>query len=332
MTLPSDVRNVQMSLGFGMDVILHVGAHRTGTTTLQRFLKANSEHLAGEQIGFWGPDKTRDGLFSGLIKAPNRITDDDLRRGKRATGLIKIELERASQSGLHSVIISEENMIGSMENNINTRRLYSQTRARLERFQDGFGFQCARILLTTRSYDRYWASVLGYYIKAGHGLPSATVIDALAEQPVRWSRVIRDIAAAFPEAEIIVSPFEAMIGLPEHQLASLTGYTVPGPFQAGREWHNAGPDRAQLVRLLEDQGNGAADIARIGGGPGPWQPFNPAQVAVMRAAYGQDLAWLRAGADGMAIYIDSPEALSAIEGGTGQKRGPNHDKEHRRLG
>ena len=315
-----------------MDVILHVGAHRTGTTTLQRFLNANSAKLAEAQIGFWGPGRTRNGLFTGLVKAPNRLTDEDLKRGKRATGLIQIELERAALNNLHTVIVSEENMIGSMENNVNTRRLYAQTRARLERFRDGFSKHCARILLTTRSYERYWSSVLGYYIKTGHGLPPQNVVDALAEQPVRWSRIVRDISAVFPDAQIIVSPFEAMVGLPEHQLTSLIGSSVPGPFQAGREWHNASLDRAQLARLLADQGAEGRALDQLAGGGGAWLPFSDAQTAIMRAAYRQDLAWFRAGADGLAHYIDSPEALDLGNGAIGHGRGRQHEQEHRRLG
>lgn len=314
-----------------MDVTLHVGAHRTGSTTLQRFLNANRSGLLAARVAVWGPGKTRGGLFTGLIKAPNRITDDDLVRGKRATGLIRLELERARQDGTATLIVSEENMIGSMENNINMRCLYPQTRARMERFRDGFADECTRILLTTRCYDRYWASVLGFYIKNGHGLPPDSVIQALAEQPVRWMRVVRDLAAAFPDAEIIVSPFEAMVGLPEHQLTSLLGYAVPGPFVAGREWHNAGPDTAQLARLLADQGQHDAAKLRLRG-PGPWIPFDDTQIAQMRAIYAQDLAWFRAGADGLATYIDSPEALRLAQGATGQGREYEHDQIHRRLG
>ncbi len=315
-----------------MDVILHLGAHRTGSTTLQRFLSSNRGELTAEKVGYWGPTKTRGGLFTGLYKAPNRITNDDLKRGDRASGLIRIELQRAAEDGLKALIVSEENMIGSMENNINARRLYPDTRPRLERFRDGFADTCTRVLLTTRSYDRYWASALGFYIKTGHGMPGPDVTRALAEQPVRWSRIIRETAAAFSEAEIIVSPFEAMVGLPEHQLHSLLGYSVPGPFRSGREWHNAGPDRAQLSAMLKDQCADDSTLARLGGGAGPWQPFTQGQVAVMRSAYAQDLAWLRAGADGLATYIDSPEALVASKGLRSKRRGRSNEQEHRRLG
>jgi len=314
-----------------MDVTLHVGAHRTGTTTLQRFLEANRSHLAAQGIGVWGPRRTRDGLFAGLVKAPNRITVEDMKRGDRSTGLIRVELARAELAGLRHMIVSEENMIGSMENNVNLRRLYPHAKVRIERFAGAFGTGCSRILLTIRSYDRHWASTLGFCLKIGYNLPDATLLKALVAQPIRWSRIVRDISTAFPEAEIIVSPFEGMVGLPEHQLETLLGFAPAGPFSATREWHNASPDRRGLASILSDyQGQDVPQGEHaLRTGIGPWQPFTEDQRALMRAAYSQDLAWLRAGADGLATYIDSPDS---IPGALGQNRGRNDREEHRRLG
>ena len=67
------------SLGRGlrrlMDVILHVGAHRTGTTSLQAFLERNRQLLNDNGIAVWTPRWTRSALFSGLYRAPHRIDD-----------------------------------------------------------------------------------------------------------------------------------------------------------------------------------------------------------------------------------------------------------------
>ncbi len=311
-----------------MDVILHVGAHRTGTTTLQRFLAANRAALAGHGIAVWGPERTRDGLFSGLVKAPHRITLEDERRGRRSCGMIRVELQRLADRGIGTLIVSEENMIGSMENNIFNRRLYPHAGERLERFFDGFGAQTVRVALGVRSYDRAWASALGYFLKAGFPLPEDAGIRALAEQPGRWRHVVRRIAQVFPAAKLAVWPFEALVGLPEVQLAALLGRPLPGPFAATREWHNAGPSRAALHGLLAGAGAPPAALARIGAGPGAWHPFTPGETAMMRAAYAQDLGWLRAGAEGLATYTDSP---AAEPGATGQRRGGQNDQQHGRM-
>lgn len=46
-----------------MDIILHLGAHRTASTSFQRYMRSVSDALAAGGTGFWGPGRTRKGLF-----------------------------------------------------------------------------------------------------------------------------------------------------------------------------------------------------------------------------------------------------------------------------
>ena len=77
-----------------MDIILHLGAHRTGTTTFQALLRRNRERLGQLAIAVLEPERMRGGLANGLIGPPGPMTPEMLRRVKRSTGLIKIELAR----------------------------------------------------------------------------------------------------------------------------------------------------------------------------------------------------------------------------------------------
>lgn len=49
-----------------MKVILHIGAHRTGTTSFQSYMRRNADFMRIRRIGFWGPLRTRGGLFAGV--------------------------------------------------------------------------------------------------------------------------------------------------------------------------------------------------------------------------------------------------------------------------
>ncbi len=187
-----------------MDVILHIGAHRTGTTTFQTYLEDNRDHLNEIGTEFWGPNRTRSGLFSGLVKRPDKVNRDVQRRGDRANGLIRMELDRLAQVGLASLVVSEENMIGTMWDNLSTARLYGDAQARLDRFASGFGFHCKRVAISIRSYDKYWASVLAFMVQRGWKAPDDALLDRLVTQSRRWQDVIRDVAAVFPAAELVV--------------------------------------------------------------------------------------------------------------------------------
>ena len=312
-----------------MDVILHIGAHRTGTTTFQRFMQANRAHLRGQGIGYWGPGKTRAGLFRGLMRAPHRITPEDEHLAARTRGRIALQVTDLEAEGTHTLIVSEENMLGGMWANVEAARLYSDAGERLARIATAFSPHPVRVGLAIRSYDRHWASQLAHSVKRGQGLPDAGALEAIATQPVRWTRIIRQVAAAFPQAEVVVWPFEALIGLPELQLGALFGQAIQGPFQARREWHNSSLSVQDLRKLIHDEGVPDAALARMGNGVGRWHPFTNTQTALMRAAYAQDLAWLRGGADGLATYIDSPEAIA---GATGPRRGQHDDERQKRMG
>ena len=312
-----------------MDVILHIGAHRTGTTTLQRFLNTNRGVLKSHGIAFWGPGKTRSGLFTGLMRAPDKVTRDDNRRANRARGLIAIEISRLEAEGFHTLIVSEENINGGLMHCAGTGVLYPQAQVRMSRVAEAFKPHPTRVALAVRSYERHWASVLAFCLKQGHAPPDAPALQAISLQPRRWSHLVADTARAFPEAERVVWPFEALIGLPEVQLGALLGRALDLRFQATREWHHASLSKDQLRKLLYDQGTPPEYLSRLGHGTGRWHPFTETQNVKMRLDYAADLTWLRAGADGLATYIQGPEDIA---GWTGPGRGLHHDERKTGVG
>ena len=62
-----------------MEIILHVGAHRTGTTSFQRAMTQGRGALMRSGTVFWGPQVTRSGRFSGLMRGPGSEPDETAR-------------------------------------------------------------------------------------------------------------------------------------------------------------------------------------------------------------------------------------------------------------
>lgn len=316
-----------------VDVILHIGAHRTGTTTLQKYLENNRDNLNSMGTEFWGPNRTRSGLFTGLVKRPCNIKHDALLRGARSSGLIQMEIERLDIAGVKSLIVSEENMIGAMWDNLAVGQLYPDVRPRMDRFANAFGMHCKRVTLSIRSYDKYWASVLNYMIERGRRMPDAHELDCLVTQPRRWRDVISEVASVFPQAQVLVWPFEGMLGQVDHQLALLNDGAVPEHMRGRDDWHNASAGCAKLRQILVDRGNMAKakampdDYTR-------WQPFGDHHIAAFQAQYDEDIAWLRGGADGIATYAENSNSepvgthLRPLE----TQRGHSHDREGTQVG
>ena len=208
-----------------MEVILHTGAHRCATTSFQSYMRQNIEALNAQGIGFWGPYRTRNGLFHGIQPGPARVTGRDLT--KRARGRLQIKLADCRDRGLQHLLISEENMIGNIRENLRQRSLYGGAGERMARFAQAFGKTAGRVSFSIRSLDSYWTSALAYAVVRGHPLPEQALLSEIVQAPRSWRDVITDIACAMPGVQIQVLPFETFGTRPEAQLAALTGTAAP---------------------------------------------------------------------------------------------------------
>ncbi len=281
-----------------MEIILHPGAHRTATTSLQHYLRGNAAALGQRGVGFWGPLRLRDGLLKGVLPQPGVMAlPRDL---TRARGRLALQLRRSADRGLGLLIVSDENLLGTPRANLRACALYPAAGERMARLAAAFGGQTGRVVLSVRAQESYWASVLAFAVARGHPLPSARRLAALAEARRGWREVVGDIACAVPGAEIRVLPFEGFGGRPEALLARGMELAAP-PRRHARSWRNRAPDLPRLRALVAERGE---DPAPLGAGTGRWQPFTTEQAAALRAAYARDLAWLRAGADGLATWIE----------------------------
>jgi hypothetical protein len=289
-----------------VDLLLHLGAHRCASTTFQSYLWNNRVKLSKQGLTSWTPKRTRDGLLRGLVRHPALITIMDEKQGMRSIGRLRVEMARLRNNGQKALLISEENILGSMRNNILDTRLYSLLRERLMRFQPAFDGQKLTIGLSIRSYEDYWTSCLANLVTRGSPLPTVDLLDFLTTQPRRWRAIVRDIAAAFPEADIVVSPFERMANQPNVQLRALWPQDFHG-LEDGNLWRSRGADLPGLNTILALRGEAAIHDGPIEAGT-RWMPFDEDQRSVLRAEYRRDLAWLASGAEGLARYVDGRPA------------------------
>ncbi|MFT5006989.1 MAG: hypothetical protein ACI8YI_002620, partial [Paracoccaceae bacterium] len=167
---------------------------------------------------------------------------------------------------------------------------YSGLAERLERFALVFGAGCTRIGLAIRPYEDFWASSMAYAIKAGHPVVDQDGLDRLVTQPRNWRRVVCDVAAAFPKAEVTVWEFGRLIGRPQAQYRLLAGKR--GRLRNSKSHHNASPKRdalREILMLREDQ----TAVRSVPAGDGAYMPFGTHHLAAFQAQYADDLTWLR---------------------------------------
>lgn len=319
-----------MGKGIGaVDVILHLGAHRTGTTSFQQVMTHNTAALTAAGVAFWGPQRTRKGLFQGLIKPVGQVDDAAHKQAARSGHVIRIEMDRLSDSGARALVVSEENMMGALGANLGQCRLYPDAGFRLGRIAAAFGGRVNRVAIGIRAYEAWWPSAVAYAVPAGRALPMGSTLDHLVTQPRRWRHVIEDAARAFPGADVVVWAFEAMAGNVQAQLSMALGGPPPAGFRRSGDWHHRSATASDLRQVLTDRGEFEA-AAHVPRGAWRYQPFEPHHLDALAGQYHDDLAWLRGGADGLATYFDTPEAIPGVAR-SGQ-RGRDHVTEERGLG
>jgi len=310
-----------------MDIILHLGAHRTATANLHHLAQVRAPALAARGVVFWGPPVTRGGLLAGVLPAPG--DHPDAARMAHARGRIALRVAQARQAGMTRIVISDGAMPGAPRTCLRHHRLYPGAGARAARLAHALGGRVARAVLSIRAQDAWWASVLACSVARGHRLPSPGDLDRLVTAGRQWRDVISDIACALPGAEIVILPHERFAACPGARLCAMTGVAA-AEREAGTEWRGRGPDLPALRRAVTIRGG---DATRLPGGEGRWQPFDAAQAAALKGAYGDDLSWLRAGADGLARLAGEtgPTDAETQPRGGQPTRGQDNDIEERHL-
>lgn len=284
-----------------MDIILHVGSHRTGSTSFQHYLRGNRAELAAQGTALWEPHMLRKGLFDGLFATPRMQNGRNLQR--RAMGRVRLHAAQAKRAGADRLLVSEENMIGAPRACLRAASLFPAIGERMARLDAAFEGRITRVVMCIRAQDLWWSSIAAYGVGRGHGLPDETRLTALAASPRTWRDVITDMSCALPEAEIHVMPFEQFAGRADKLLEEATGHTAP-PAHA-KSWLNRSPDAAMLRDKMEENGVGAHELpSHLATAEGRWNPFTPAQGAALREAYADDMMWLTAGADGLATLTE----------------------------
>lgn len=312
-----------------MDIFLHTGAHRTGTTSFQHYLRANRATLLADQTTFWEPDFLRPNMLAGLFTKERTLNGRNLQR--RAMGRVRLHATHAHRAGAKRLLISEENMIGAPRACLRAGLMYPGVGERLSRLATALDGRVRRVVLTIRAQDLWWSSVMAYAVGQGHVVPNADHRAAIAFHPRGWRDVITDMACALPGAEIIVAPFEQIAGRANRLFELATDRSAPA--SAADVWLNRSPDLPKLEARL-----GAVDmtLAALGAGgqnrEGRWNPFTTEQVAALRETYADDMMWLTAGADGLArLTEETPRdrAGHSLPGGVLIK---GHEHERRSKG
>ena len=185
-----------------MTLHLHLGAHKTATTYIQGRIQQEAQLLRAEGVSYVPVSTFRPWRRRTLSRAA--------KKGPGASrAYFSVFFKRWCPRECSTLLISDENMIGTCGNIIRFGRLYPELDTKLAGVAEMVRDQPASIYLSIRSYDAFYAAV---YCEALRYAPHCTFTDFAARlDPTarRWQHVLDEIATLFPGSSILVWPYEA---------------------------------------------------------------------------------------------------------------------------
>ncbi|MFD7309012.1 hypothetical protein [Promicromonospora sp. NPDC059942] len=234
-------------------LVLHVGAHKTGTTLVQKALRASREAFAAR-----GYDVLIRNEYENLTEGHHsrwRRQGGSLRNVTRAFEMVR---NAATQD---SLIISHEDLLASVHS-FRTGPLYAPAGDVLGIAQEVLRPERTTVLLYVRRQDRFVESSYLQTVRVGSTQSFEEFMKPVTADNLRWDTLVETIKGAVPaDAEVRVNYFEGIKELHSRpfvrEFYQQTGAGVTPTFSFNTEAVNRGYSDAALKLALV--GNGELD-------------------------------------------------------------------------
>jgi len=193
-----------------MELTLHIGAHRTGSTLVAQAITQSVAQHPTCGVAVWHPRTMRN--FTGFQSVPRWVSaTGDAVSPKAAAFLARTrrEIEAAAQReherGICHLVLSEENLLGTMRSNMSQSGFYPDVAQRLRAYGQVLPQAPRRVALGLRDYGAVWSSAFHYSRQLGHAMPDRDVVRAVMLEGRRgWIDIIQDVYSVWPDAEIYI--------------------------------------------------------------------------------------------------------------------------------
>ncbi len=281
------------------DIVLHLGAQRTGTTRLQSILDANRGALATDATVALTPPRpgkrasaTIRDVLALLPAGPSRPVRRHLKLRRARAMLRGLVADGATGPPPRRIVLSDETMLGPCFR-ADGFGLYPFAHPSLVALGGLLGRPPSAVHLTLRAYDTFLVSVYAMSAVYRRDVPP---FDDLRETflAVRrgWPDVVDDVARAFPGTAVKLTRVER--DPMEARLRDLVGPDLPKVFRLdGDERPNAAPTVEAMAAAAGSGGRASPDdlVARYADGA-RFDPLTAEERSRLALRYSEDVAAL----------------------------------------
>ena len=220
------------------DIILHLGAHRTASTLVQGVIGNNAALLLEAGIGMPHQTATHTALTARLNG-----------RLPVAAGSFTRYIRQSGLDGCKTLVISDENILGFLNNIFAHGTFYPDTARRAKRLMQFLPAAPRKVVFSIRPYDSFFASAYGRWLTPERMvIPREDVAELVLGLKRGWQDVAAEIAAAFPDSELVFSEYSSHPDFGPAQLSRILG-PVSGTlaYNPGYRWNRSMSARQTML-------------------------------------------------------------------------------------
>jgi len=215
-------------------VILHAGAPKTGSTSLQHFFYDNADAL--RELGAVCPERL---IGRGQVDPLHNVLVA-LRKGRAeervlARGRARLE-ELFAEDGVHTVIVSNESMLGEpfLRDKPGFFPDAKVALPMLERLFEGYRVE---VVFFVRDFVSYIPSYYVQEVRRGLAWSLDRYAAALGGKTLSWKPVIEKLGKSFGADHVRIFNYDTLLAAPEKTVVDAFGRLIPGlPVFGGGEY------------------------------------------------------------------------------------------------
>ncbi|MGO4914242.1 hypothetical protein [Pseudogemmobacter sp. W21_MBD1_M6] len=285
-------------------VSLHLGAHKTATTHLQKSLTENSDLLNTAGVAYFGPSE---------LRAPRQSIQHKFgfAGNKRIDPAFAAEALQALAGDCRRVVLSEENYLGPLYGGEGSAGLplYSAAHLRVEKLVRSLEGHPVSLFLAVRDPASFLVSAYSQGMMSGKYVPFSKFVRRLDPSRIFWSELIERLSGIEGVANTYVWRHEDYPRVAETVLRRLVGWRLGPQIKLSEGRAHVGLSAGAVDHILNHTGKPAGPklgraarrLFPMTDGQSRFQPWRPEALADSRAAYDADLDRLD-GIDGVTFF------------------------------
>ena len=279
-----------------MTIRIHIGAHKTATTEMQRALRRVRTVLEAGGNPFIGPG----GLRGRWISLPRAMSNDDPEARGQAERRLRRWLRRNDNH-----VISEENILGTVHRKRifgPGNQLYPEAAANIARLRALMGDPEVELFLSIRDPAEFATSAYGQVLREGISMGMEDYVEGYDVPAFSWAELVGRLTECPGVTRVTCWRYEDYAALRPRILSLLVGEELAATVPAA-ESHNMGISEAAFQQFMEwvlddlDESfldllaRARATYPKTAGDPG-MRPLPPEVYARSRDTYPLDVAAL----------------------------------------